>query len=154
MKRFTKLAAVFAALMLSLACFVACSNGDDSSSAPTGGSASTGNSGSGGSATVLEGLWISDDFYGGYYFVGNKVYSAYRSEIDGRYYYNTEGREFAIFGNQFIDDGQTLDFTISGNTLFTKMEVNTDYGLTSEITSFKKIEKTPTGVSAKEFDAI
>lgn len=154
MKRFTKLAAVFAALMLALACFVACSNGDDSSSTSTGGSASTGNSGSGGSATVLEGLWVIDEFIdnddekNGCYFKGNSMYTI--GYAHGKYYCIEDSKmSFSVSGNKIVvvDDGETdeLLFTISGNTMTIIMP-------DKQSCTMEKVEVIPTKITTSDFE--
>ena len=83
MKKFAKLAAVLAALMLALSCFVACSSGDDDDDDDDGG------------PSVLEGYWATESaIKSGYYFVGNKMY-----RVNAGYYYESQGIEFSISGD-------------------------------------------------------
>lgn len=135
MKRFVKLAAVFAVLMLALACFVACSSGDDSSST--------------GSPAVLEGLWVidDDDEKNGYYFKGNTLYpSCYANR---KYYYIEDYKEsFFVSGNKIVayhDEGiDELPFTIRGNTM--------TLIISNESFTLKKVDRIPTKITSSEFD--
>lgn len=117
MKKFTKLAAVFAALVLAWACFVACSNGDEDSSSDSGSTSI--------SVEALQGLWLDENAVkndiDGMYIIGNTMY---RVCLEGeKYYYNEEGEKFSISGNQIIsqseedDDDEIIFFEINGDTL-------------------------------------
>lgn len=139
------MAAVFAALVLAWACFVACSN-------------SSSDSGSNGAAVqALQGLWI-DKEGDGFYFVGNICYDALYYK---NYYYCIEGEEFSISGNklriQDYKDVDEYDFTINGNTLNIKY-YNYNYingslwNTETEIVAYKKVANLmPIGIPQKEF---
>ncbi|MBD5439292.1 MAG: hypothetical protein HDR37_12160 [Treponema sp.] len=106
MKKFAKLAAVLAALMLALSCFVACSSGDDDDDDD-------------GGPSVLEGYWATGSaIKDGYYFVGNKMY-----RVNAGYYYESQGIEFSISGDTVKLEGKDyFSFSISedGETLTTE----------------------------------
>lgn len=136
MKKFVKLAAVFAALVLALSCFVACSSddGDDES--------------------ALEGLWYYDEGEGSYV-VGNKMYSVFY--VNGEYYYiEDDATEFTVSGNEITwkyEDGYTekSSFEISGN----KLTVTYYYedGEEDKVTLTKVNEK-PKKLSWKELEEL
>lgn len=132
MKKFMKLAAVFAALVLALSCFVACSSDDDD-----------------GDDSALAGLWIEedDDFGEGFYVVGNKMYDAYY--INGKYYYVAENpSEFTVNENEITfryEDGYTekCTFEIIGDT-------STIIWSESDVFISKKVNKKPIKVNSYE----
>ncbi|MDE7291791.1 MAG: hypothetical protein K2N58_07070 [Treponemataceae bacterium] len=143
MKKFKKLAAVLAALVLALSCFVACSNGDDGSSTSTSSSNST-------SSTALQGLWIIDEnepeSYG-YYFIGNTRYSVI--SISGKYYCIEDSKvNFSVSGDKIVVEieGQTYEasFTINGNT------ATISTAGTSKI--WKKVDTIPIKITESEFE--
>ena len=140
MKKFVKLAAVFAALVLALSCFVSCSSDDDDDE------------------SVLAGLWIyEEDGYGyGYYVVGNKMFPAYH-EGDKYYYIEEEAAEFTVSGNEITvkfetDGGQQYTgkaiFAISGNKL--TLTYYDDDGTEDDTVVVEKVNKKPTKVSTWE----
>lgn len=133
MKKFVKLTAVFAALVLALSCFVACSSDDDDES-------------------VLAGLWIDEDGYG-LYIVGNKMCEAYH-EGDKYYYIEEYAIEFTVSGNEITakfetDEGQQYTekaiFKISGNKL--TLTYYDDDGTKDDTVVAEKVNKKPTKVS-------
>ncbi|MDE5581775.1 MAG: lipocalin family protein [Treponemataceae bacterium] len=120
MKKFAKLSAVFAALVLALSCFVACSNGDDDSA----------------SVQALQGLWIQDDD-SGFYFENNICYYVWLE--NNIWYYNSKGK-FSVSGNKirlYNDEGteyDEADFSINGNKLTLKTEGEEDVWIKSNKT--------------------
>lgn len=122
--------AVFAALVLAWACFVACSN-SSSDSGSNGADDSSSNSGSdsgsnSGSTTIsvqaLQGLWIEkEQGQGGIYVVNEKYYLV---EVEGNNYSYTEkeGMAFSVDGNKLIthyedEEDDVVEFAIKGNEL-------------------------------------
>ena len=120
MKKFAKLSAVFAALVLALSCFVACSNGDDDSA----------------SVHALQGLWIQDDD-SGFYFENNICYYVWLE--NNIWYYDSKGK-FSVSGNKirlYNDEGteyDEADFSINGNKLTLKIEGEEDVWIKSNKT--------------------
>lgn len=139
MKKFAKLSAVFAALVLALSCFVACSNGDDDSV----------------SVQALQGLWIYEGE--GAYIVGDTFYEALLNKNDGKYYYCKEGTKFSVSGNKitmYYDEGEyyETDIKINGDKL--TMKYYDEDNKSWEEMTYKKIAETPTEVSQDEFDKL
>lgn len=136
MKKFTKLAAVFAALVLTWACFVACSNGDDDSS----------------SVQALQGLWIlEDDNTDGIYIVGNTIYPAlFINNINQAFYNKESGLKFSVSENKIKASGEEMPFEINGNGLIMSYKEDED----QYIATYKKITKTTIGISSKEFEQL
>lgn len=128
MKKFTKLAAVFAALVLAWACFVACSN-SSSDSGSNGADDSSSNSGSdsgsnSGSTTIsvqaLQGLWLDKNENGGegWWIKDNILYPAIMR--NGKYIYEEdEPSEFSISGN-------TINCSINGFSVKIEPKINGD----------------------------
>ena len=146
MKKFEKLVAVFAALMLAWACFVACSNGDDD------------NGSDDASVKALQGLWIYEDDFDGYYIEGNTLYYAILD--DKTWCYDEEDYDqFFVSGNKFTisyyDDGKHYedesDFEINGDTLILKYYDEEGSRCTDTL---KKSTEKPKGISTKKFDEI
>lgn len=147
MKKFAKLVAVFAALMLAWACFVACSNGDDD------------NGPDDASVKALQGLWIYEDDVYGFYIAGNTLYYAILD--DNTWYYDREYYDkFSVSGNKFTasyyDEGEYSEnvsyFEINGDTLTLKHYDEKDGSLDTDI--LKKSAENPKGISTKEFEEI
>lgn len=174
MKKFAKLVAVFAALMLAWACFVACSNGDDdngansdSNSDSNSGSNSNSNSGSNtgtntgsntgsddASVKALQGLWIEEGSDWGRYFVGDTMYEALFDKKAEKYYYCEDGDKFSVSGTKIItyyyeEDNEREEveyFEINRDTLILKCQNETE--------TYKKIAKAPSQLSSKDFNKL
>lgn len=145
MKKFAKLSAVFAALVLALSCFVACSNGDDDSA----------------SVQALQGLWIDEktdkNDIDGMYILNNTMY--YVCSEGEKYYYDEEGEKFSISGNQIIPQSEDNDDIIF-------FEINSDDTLTityeypdkdtgnknKEVSKYYKKNTVPIKLSSEEFE--
>lgn len=146
MKKFTKLAAVFAALVLAWACFVACSNSSsDSGSNGADDSSSGSDSGSNPSSVqALQGLWILENNEGGIYVV-NKKYYLVDVEENNYSYTEKEGMDFSVDGNKLIthyegEEDDVSEFAIKDNEL-TLTYVEKGNPVTD---TYKKINATPT----------
>lgn len=150
MKKFTKLAAVFAALVLAWACFVACSNGDDDSSSDSGSNPSSTSI----SVEALQGLWLDDDKDGseGWWIQGNILYPAKKK--DGKYIYEEDDpSEFSISGNTISfstnDISVKAELKIDGDTVTFKYNFDgeEDEEVLKKIDAIpeKKIKGTPGG---------
>ncbi|MDE5776319.1 MAG: lipocalin family protein [Treponemataceae bacterium] len=143
MKKFAKLSAVFAALVLVLSCFVACSNGDDDSA----------------SVQALQGLWIYEDDVYGFYIAGNTLYYAILDNTTW-YYDKEEADKFSVSGNKitlhYYDEDKYYEdvsyFEINGDTLILKHYDEKDGSLDTDI--LKKSAEKPKGISSKQFDEI
>lgn len=175
MKKFAKLVAVFAALMLAWACFVACSNGDDdngtnsdSNSDSNSGSNSNSNSGSNtgtnagsntgsdtASVKALQGLWIEEGSDWGRYFVDDTVYEALFDEKTKKYYYCEDGNKFSVSGTKIImyyydeEDNEREEveyFEINRDTLILKCQNETE--------TYKKNTEKPLPLSSKDFNKL
>ncbi len=141
MKKFAKLAAVLAALVLVLPCLVACSNGDDDSGSDSA------------SVQALQGLWISEEGWGNYV-VGDTMYEALFDKSNKKYYYNEDGDKFSVSGNKCImhyyDGEYDFEFEIKGDTLTVKYYDEDDKKWSTN--TYKKFTKTPIKMTSKEFD--
>ena len=143
MKKFAKLSAVFAALVLALSCFVACSNGDDDSA----------------SVQALQGLWIYEDDVYGFYIAGNTLYYAILDNTTWCYD-KEEADKFSVSGNKitlhFYDEDEYYEdvsyFEINGDTLIFKHYDEKDGSLDTDI--LKKSAEKPKGISSEEFNKI
>lgn len=165
MKKFTKLAAVFAALVLAWACFVACSNsssdsgsnGADDSSSNSGsnaGSNSSSNSNSGSdsgsnpsstpiSVQALQGLWIENGTTEGWWIQGTTLYPVEKKN-EKYIYEEAAALNFSISGNtinySIENEAREMQAEINGDTLTLKYKE----GKTSYTDTYKKINATPT----------
>lgn len=147
MKKFAKLVAVFAALMLAWACFVACSNGDDD------------NGSDDASVKALQGLWIEEGSDWGLYFVGDTVYEALFDKKAKKYYYCEDGDKFFVSGNKIItyyyeEDNEREEveyFEINRDTLTLKYYGD---GEKWETETYKKMQKTPSPLSSEDFNKL
>lgn len=144
--------AVFAALVLAWACFVACSN-SSSDSGSNGADDSSSNSGSdsgsnSGSTTIsvqaLQGLWLDKNENGGegWWIQGNKLYPAEKKS--GKYIYADDPLDFSISGNTINyaieNEAREMQAEIKGDTLTVKY--NEDGKNYTDV--YKKINDTPT----------
>ena len=148
MKKFEKLVAVFAALMLAWACFVACSNGDDD------------NGSDDASVKALQGLWIEEGYDWGFYFVGDTVYEALFDKKAEKYYYCEDGDKFSVSGTKIImyyydeEDNECEEegyFETNGDTLTLKYYGD---GEKWETETYKKMQKTPSPLSSEDFNKL
>lgn len=142
MKKFAKLVAVFAALVLAWACFVACSN-SSSDSGSNGADDSSSNSGSTTiSVQALQGLWIEDGATEGWWIQGNKLYPAEKKS--GKYIYADDPLDFSISGNTINyaieNEAREMQAEIKGDTLTVKY----NEGGKNYTDVYKKINDTPT----------
>lgn len=138
MKKFAKLSAVFAALVLVLSCFVACSNGDDDSA----------------SVQALQGLWIDENAdkndIDGMYILNNTVYMV--CSEDEKYYYDEEGDKFSISGNQILSENNDdiIFFEINGDKLtITSKDKKTGE---DDVSKYNKKNTVPIKLSSKKFE--
>lgn len=149
MKKFAKLVAVFAALMLAWACFVACSNGDDD------------NGSDDASVKALQGLWIYEKDVCGQYLEGDTFYHAI---LDGKTwcYDKDDYDKFSVSGNKITvsyydeeDDKYHVyleaDFEINGDTLTLKYY---DEEGSRRTNTLKKSTEKPKGIQTEKFDEI
>lgn len=135
MKKFAKLVALLAALVLVLSCFVACSNGDDGDDADSA------------SVQALQGLWVGEDDYG-VYCSGNMLYEALFYRTTGQYYYNKdEAIKFSVSGNKIIIEDEEAEFAINGDRLTIKYHDEDTNKFELEI--YKKVAKTAIGISSE-----
>lgn len=152
MKKFAKLVAVFAALMLAWACFVACSNGDDD------------NGPDDASVKALQGLWIEEGYDWGFYFVGDTVYEALFDKKAEKYYYCEDGDKFSVSGTKIImyyydeEDNECEEegyFETNGDTLTLKYEYkDEDDSLKTETETYKKNTEKPLPLSSEDFNKL
>lgn len=145
MKKFAKLAAVFAALVLTLSCFVACSNGADTSDVGNQGSGGSGNGGSTGASSLQE---VAGKSIAGYTTAETKTRAG--NKVSDMLYL-LEGGKFELYKNLSYGD-------YSGFALFAKGSYSgnilTDGKLTFKIeeevntASLTENEKTMLGLSS------
>lgn len=145
MKKFAKLVAVFAALMLAWACFVACSNGDDD------------NGSDDASVKALQGLWIEEGYDEGVYIVSNTLYDVLVK--DGKYYYDKDdSSKFSVSGNKittyYHDDEGEADFEINGDTLILKILYVSEGEEELEKFTYKRITGNPIPLSSEDFNKL
>ena len=145
MKKFAKLVAVFAALMLAWACFVACSNGDDD------------NGSDDASVKALQGLWIEEGYDEGVYIVSNTLYDVIVK--DGKYYYDKDdSSKFSVSGNKittyYYDDEGEADFEINGDTLILKILYVSEGEEELEKFTYKRITGNPIPLSSEDFNKL
>lgn len=158
MKKFAKLAAVFAALVLTLSCFVACSNGNEDSKSPgsdkdkptVSGTTTPSDSDDNKSVKALQGLWIYEEesYIWGWYFVNNTMYLV--QYVDGTYYcIEDQPMSFSVSGNKIIVDEEDdeLSFTINGKTMNFTMPDGKSFIM-------KKVNVTPTKITYSDLEEL